>query len=107
MLVSSLNDLLTTNEVCNKLKIKRTTFDNMKKNVDFPTPFRITGGKGYRYSEQEILQWLQSRKSSIKKIAPSIKQRAISGQLSSNKAKSDSEKKIILRLQRGTLHGAA
>jgi len=106
-MLGSLNELLTTEEVCSKLKIKRTTFDNMKKDTEFPTPYRVTGLKGYRYSESEILIWLQSRKVKTKKVTPNIKPSMQKRNSLLTNAKTDAEKKIILMLNRGSFHGAA
>lgn len=107
MLISNLNDLITTKEVCDKLKINRSTFENMKKDTKFPTPYRVTGFKGYRYSESEILNWLISRKVKTKKRTPNIKHSMKSNHYSLKNNISESDKRIISMLNKGFIHGTA
>jgi excisionase family DNA binding protein len=56
--MSSRIKLLTTKELMDKLKVKRNTIYQLRKDADLPT---IKLGRTIRFDEEEIDKWLKSR----------------------------------------------
>lgn len=56
-----LKKLLTTNEVLEMLGISQSTLAKMKRSHGFPQPIPLTT-RGYRYSVDDINDWLESQK---------------------------------------------
>jgi predicted DNA-binding transcriptional regulator AlpA len=53
--------LLTVKQVCEKLGVSRSTLFLMRKNEGFPTPYCLSES-AQRWSEQEVDEWVKSRK---------------------------------------------
>lgn len=53
--------LLSVKQVCEKLGVSRATFWRPRKNDGFPTPYCVSES-AQRWSEQEVDEWVKSRK---------------------------------------------
>nr|WP_282441363.1 helix-turn-helix domain-containing protein [Corynebacterium pygosceleis] len=55
--------MLTTQELADRLKMSTSEIDNRRNLKNDPLPgYRIGDRKGWRYDEQEVLEWIQRRR---------------------------------------------
>ncbi|MBQ9221694.1 helix-turn-helix domain-containing protein [Succinivibrio sp.] len=59
------NEFLTSNEVCDFLKISKVTLWRLTKNTDFPKGIPFHGNRLKRYSVIDIKAWLKNRANSV------------------------------------------
>ncbi|MCK7676399.1 helix-turn-helix domain-containing protein [Corynebacterium pygosceleis] len=63
MTARTIPKMLTTQELADRLKMSTSEIDNRRNLKNDPLPgYRIGDRKGWRYDEQEVLEWIQRRR---------------------------------------------